>query len=83
MTEMPSWSAENWAIAPPSEADWLHDLCSEGTTGFMPPALPDAAWVLHAPYEHVSGPVEATSDDLDKALLEDAGIEAVRIPWKH
>ncbi|MEU6109475.1 hypothetical protein ABZ853_13880 [Streptomyces albidoflavus] len=70
MTEIPSWSAEMWPIAPPSEADWLYELCGDGSTGFMPPALPDAAWVLHAMYEHESGPVEATYDDLDKGRVD-------------
>ncbi|MFD8123234.1 hypothetical protein ACWHAO_04020 [Streptomyces albidoflavus] len=70
MTEIPSWSAEKWPIAPPSEADWLYELCGDGSTGFMPPALPDAAWVLHAMYEHVSGPAEATYDDLDKGRVD-------------
>ncbi|MET7506522.1 hypothetical protein [Streptomyces albidoflavus] len=74
MTETPSWSAESWPIAPPSEAEWLRDLCGDGTTGFMPPALPDAAWVLHAMYEHVSGPVEVTYADLHQG-----GADADRI----
>lgn len=69
MTETSSWPEESWPITPPSEADWLHELCGDGTTGYMPPALPDAAWVLHAMYEHESGPAEATYDDLDKGRV--------------
>ncbi|MGY5106889.1 hypothetical protein ACWC19_41260, partial [Streptomyces sp. 900105245] len=69
MTETSSWPEESWPIAPPSEADWLHELCGDGTTGYMPPALPDAAWVLHAMYEHESGPAGATYDDLQKGRV--------------
>ncbi|MGW7438402.1 hypothetical protein [Streptomyces sp. NPDC054849] len=42
-----------WPLAASAETDWLRELAAEdGLTGFMPPALPDAAWVLHAMYEH-------------------------------
>lgn len=43
---------DQWPLAPPGTADWLRDLCGDGLTGFLPPALPDAAWVLNAMYEH-------------------------------
>jgi hypothetical protein len=36
------------------------ELPGDGLTGFMPPALPDAAWVLNAMYEHEQGPAEVS-----------------------
>ncbi|MFI7005460.1 hypothetical protein [Streptomyces sp. NPDC050145] len=50
-------AAARWPLAVGREADWLRELtCDDGLTGFMPPALPDAAWVLHSMYEHQVGP---------------------------
>jgi len=45
-----------WPSAAPGVIDWLSELCGDGLTGFMPPAMPDAVWVLNAMYEHERGP---------------------------
>ncbi|MFJ3965049.1 hypothetical protein [Streptomyces sp. NPDC090036] len=38
-----------WSLAASAETDGLRELADDdGLTGFMPPALPDAAWVLHS-----------------------------------
>lgn len=34
-----------WPVAPSSATDWLRELAGDGLTGFMPPPLPDAAYV--------------------------------------
>ncbi|GAB7184521.1 hypothetical protein ATKI12_4352 [Kitasatospora sp. Ki12] len=60
-----------WPLAPSAETDWLMELCQDGTLGFMPPALPDAVWVLNAMYEHEQGPRDVSYDEYHKALLAD------------
>ncbi|MFJ8623774.1 hypothetical protein ACIRD3_13140 [Kitasatospora sp. NPDC093550] len=60
-----------WPLAPSGEADWLVELCEDGTLGFMPPGLPDAGWVLHAMYEHERGPGEVSYDEERRARLAD------------
>ncbi|MFD8694347.1 hypothetical protein [Kitasatospora purpeofusca] len=52
MSEEPSPLSDLWPLAPGGATDWLFELCGDGLTGFMPPAMPDAAWVLNAMYEH-------------------------------
>ncbi|MEV7414835.1 hypothetical protein [Streptomyces sp. NPDC089919] len=59
-----------WPLAPPAAVDGLRDLTGgDGLTGFMPPALPDAAWVLHSLYEHELGPFEMTFPEYLRAFL--------------
>ncbi|MCX5380106.1 hypothetical protein [Streptomyces sp. NBC_00091] len=48
----PTPDAAHWPPAPAGATGRLLELCGDGLTGFMPPALPDAAWVLNAMYEH-------------------------------
>lgn len=40
-------------------------------TGFMPPAMPDAAWVLNAMYEHERGPGDVSHHEYRRARLAD------------
>ncbi|MFD5251130.1 hypothetical protein ACFWIW_41710 [Amycolatopsis sp. NPDC058340] len=40
-----------WPLAPSGTTGWLREMCGDGLTGFMPPPMPDAAWVLNAMYE--------------------------------
>ncbi|MCF2530720.1 hypothetical protein [Yinghuangia soli] len=58
-----------WPRAASTETAWLEELAGSGVTGFMPPPMPDAAWVLNAMYEHESGPTDATYDDLHRARV--------------
>lgn len=64
-----------WPLAPSGATDWLRKLCGDGHTGFMPPALPDAAWVLNAMYEHEQGPAEVSYHEYHQARLMDGGIQ--------
>ena len=64
-----------WPLAPPSTTDWLLELCGDGLTGFMPPAMPDAAWVLNAMYEHEQGPAEVSYHEYRQARLADGSIQ--------
>jgi len=75
-----------WPLAPSGTTDWLLELCGDGLTGFMPPAMPDAAWVLNAMYEHERGPAEdletgtiTTGGGLGRA--EHPGPGWRRLPW--
>ncbi|MFJ9779755.1 hypothetical protein ACIRSS_09240 [Amycolatopsis sp. NPDC101161] len=68
---------DQWPLAPPGAADWLRDLCGDGLTGFLPPALPDAAWVLNAMYEHEEGPTGTTHHEYRQARLAEGGVEPV------
>jgi hypothetical protein len=52
-----------WALAPSGATDWLLEPAGDGITGFMPPRLPDAAWVLHARYERDEGPADVSYDE--------------------
>ncbi|MEU2632584.1 hypothetical protein [Kitasatospora sp. NPDC007106] len=56
MPEEPTPPPTRWPLAPPGATDRLFDLCGDGLTGFMPPPVPDAAWVRNAMYEHRQGP---------------------------
>ncbi|MEV7728646.1 hypothetical protein AB0P15_28435 [Streptomyces sp. NPDC087917] len=59
-----------WPLTTSSETDWLRELTDDnGLTGFMPPALPDAAWVLHAMYEHERGPFDMPYFEYLRAFL--------------
>jgi hypothetical protein len=59
------------ATRPSGTADWLRELCGDGLTGFLPPAMPDAAWVLNARYEHERGPTGTTYHEYRQARLAD------------
>lgn len=64
-----------WPVVSSGEAHWLLESTGDdGLTGFMPPPLPDAAWVLHAMYEHEHGPSGMSYDDCHHAGPADAGI---------
>lgn len=52
--------SRTWPLAPFGATDWLLEICGDGLTGFMPPPMPDAVWVLNAMYEHERGPSETS-----------------------
>ncbi|MFH8804600.1 hypothetical protein ACH4F6_34420 [Streptomyces sp. NPDC017936] len=58
-----------WPLVPAGAADWLLELCGDGLTGFMPPAMPDAVWVLNAMYEQ--GPPDVSSHEHHRARPAD------------
>ncbi|MFF3624771.1 hypothetical protein [Streptomyces sp. NPDC002467] len=59
-----------WPLATSAETDGLRELADDdGLTGFMPPALPDAAWVLHSMYEHELGPFDMSYVEYQRAFL--------------
>ncbi|MFE4695778.1 hypothetical protein ACFRIC_01690 [Streptomyces sp. NPDC056738] len=63
-------AAARWPFAESQEADWLRELTADdGLTGFMPPASPDAAWVLHSMHEHELGPVDMSFAEYHRAAL--------------
>ncbi|GAA2200037.1 hypothetical protein [Streptomyces bangladeshensis] len=66
--------AARWPLASPRTADWLRELAGDGVTGFMPPPLPDAAWVLNAMYEHERGPDGVTYDAYHRARVADGSV---------
>ncbi|MFJ3235873.1 hypothetical protein [Streptomyces sp. NPDC086787] len=67
-----------WPLTAGREADWLRDLTSDdGLTGFMPPALPDAVWVLHSMYEHELGPTGMSYVEYERRVLLGGGPEIV------
>ncbi|MEU9376047.1 hypothetical protein AB0D94_20040 [Streptomyces sp. NPDC048255] len=67
-----------WPLAAAGETDWLRELaCDDGLTGFMPPALPDAAWVLHSMYEHELGPTDMSYAAYERAVLMGGGPEII------
>ncbi|MGW6980849.1 hypothetical protein ACWGE1_15585 [Streptomyces sp. NPDC054932] len=60
---------DQWPLAPSGETDWLRELAgTDGLTGFRPPPLPDAAWVLHAMYEHELGPTGMSFGAYERAV---------------
>ncbi|WP_326948490.1 hypothetical protein OG439_06740 [Amycolatopsis sp. NBC_01307] len=63
-----------WPLAPSGTTDWLRERCGDGLTGFMPPAMPDAAWVLNAMYEHERGPTETSYHEYRQARLADGSV---------
>ncbi|MFF9645346.1 hypothetical protein [Kitasatospora aureofaciens] len=64
-----------WPLTPSGATDWLLELCGDGVTGFMPPAMPDAVWVLNAMYEREQGPSEVSYHDYRQASLADGSIQ--------
>ncbi|UFR01032.1 hypothetical protein KBP30_07505 [Streptomyces sp. Go40/10] len=62
-----------WPLASPRTADWLRELAGDGVTGFMPPPLPDAVWVLGAMYEHDRLPADVTYDAYHRARAAEGG----------
>nr|WSW57576.1 hypothetical protein OG513_02770 [Streptomyces sp. NBC_00998] len=66
-----------WPLVPSDATDWLLELCGDGVTGFMPPAMPDSAWVLNAMYEHEQGPAEVSYHEYRQARLADGSIRPV------
>lgn len=69
MSEVSALIDAQWPIASSDSTDWLLELCGDGVTGFMPPPLPDAAWVLNAMYEHEDGPTNVSHHKYHRALL--------------
>jgi hypothetical protein len=66
--------AAQWPLAPSSTTDWLLELCGDGVTGFLPPAMPDAAWVLNAMYEHEQSPADVSYYEYHRDCLADGSI---------
>ncbi|SFB49536.1 hypothetical protein SAMN05216266_11455 [Amycolatopsis marina] len=64
-----------WPPALTETTDWLREMCGDGLTGFMPPAMPDAAWVLNAMYEHERGPSETSYHDHHQTRLADGSAQ--------
>ncbi|EME97548.1 hypothetical protein J7W19_09625 [Streptomyces mobaraensis NBRC 13819 = DSM 40847] len=78
MPEESKLMTSRWPLVPSGATDWLLELCGDGITGFMPPAMPDAAWVLNAMYEHERGPVEMSYHEYHLAhLAEESDPSAV------
>ncbi|MGW8760961.1 hypothetical protein ACWGN5_00515 [Streptomyces sp. NPDC055815] len=71
MSEESNLLSSSWPPAPSEAASWLLELCGDGITGFMPPAMPDAAWVLNAMYEHEQGPADVSYHEYRQARLAD------------
>ncbi|MFJ3927494.1 hypothetical protein [Streptomyces sp. NPDC090022] len=63
-----------WPSVPSGATDWLLELCGDGVTGFMPPAMPDAVWVLNAMYEHEQGPTDVSYHEYHRARLAEGSI---------
>lgn len=74
MSEKPNLMSSLWPLVPSGATDWLLELCGDGITGFMPPALPDAVWVLNAMYEHEQGPADVSYHEYHQARLADGSI---------
>ncbi|WP_330334431.1 hypothetical protein OHS33_34895 [Streptomyces sp. NBC_00536] len=74
-------AAARWPLAASAETDWLRDLADDdGLTGFMPPGLPDAAWVLHSMYEHELGPFDMSYPEYLRAFLNSKSAAPEIIP---
>ncbi|GHI83253.1 hypothetical protein ACWGF3_17215 [Streptomyces xanthophaeus] len=59
-----------WPLTASGETGWLRELTADdGLTGFRPPGLPDAAWVLHSMYEHELGPTGMSYVAYQQAVL--------------
>jgi hypothetical protein len=71
MPETTPFITARWPMAPSAETDWLEELAGCGVLGFLPPAHPDAAWVLNAMYEHPQAPADVSYDDVHRARLAD------------
>ncbi|WP_246338105.1 hypothetical protein [Streptomyces harbinensis] len=71
-------AAVRWPLIAAAETDWLRDLAGDdGLTGFMPPPLPDAAWVLHSMYEHELGPTDVSFAEYQRAVLNGSGPDII------
>jgi hypothetical protein len=87
MSEISSLVAAQWPLAPSSSTDWLLELGGDGLTGFMPPALPEAVWMLNTMYEHERGPADLSYDEYRQARLADGSSEPhvvgawISTPW--
>ncbi|MCT2589507.1 hypothetical protein LHJ74_06145 [Streptomyces sp. N2-109] len=75
MPEESNLLSDLWPLAPSGTTDWLLELCGDGLTGFMPPAMPDAAWVLNAMYEHEHGPTEVSHHEYHQERLAEGSIQ--------
>ncbi|MGW4840943.1 hypothetical protein [Streptomyces globisporus] len=64
-----------WPLVSSEAADWLLELCGDGITGFMPPAMPDAVWVLNAMYEHKQVPADVSYHEYHQARLADGSVQ--------
>ncbi|WP_240509147.1 hypothetical protein [Streptomyces agglomeratus] len=64
-----------WPLVPSRATTWLLELCGDGLTGFMPPAMPDAVWVLNAMYEYEQGPVDVSYHEHSQACLADGSAQ--------
>ncbi|MCU4749542.1 hypothetical protein [Streptomyces sp. G-5] len=56
-----------WSPASAGTTDWLRELCGDGLTGFLPPAMPDAAWVLNAMYAWEHGASDLSDHEPHRA----------------
>ncbi|MGG8410452.1 hypothetical protein ACM614_29805 [Streptomyces sp. 12297] len=69
-------SALSWPLTSSSACDWLRELADDdGLTGFMPPPMSDAAWVLNTMYEHEQGPADMSYDEYQRAQVAAGSIE--------
>ncbi|MEV5943450.1 hypothetical protein [Streptomyces sp. NPDC051994] len=75
MSEETNLMSSLWPLAPSGATDWLLELCGDGITGFMPPAMPDAVWVLNAMYEHEQGPADVSYHEYHQARLADGSVQ--------
>ncbi|MFI7099422.1 hypothetical protein ACIBK8_08695 [Streptomyces sp. NPDC050161] len=67
-----------WQAALSAETEWLEELCQDdGYTGFPVPGMPDAAWVLHAMYEHEQGHGTVSHHQDRQAALASGSVEPV------
>jgi hypothetical protein len=72
--------AGRWPLAPPGTTDWLREMCGDGLTGFMPPPMPDAVWVLNAMYEHEQGPSAISHHEHHQMRLADGSVAPHTVP---
>lgn len=63
-----------WPLVSSDATDWLLELCGDGVTGFMPPAMPDSVWVLNAMYEHERGAAGVSYHEYRRARLADGSV---------
>ncbi|WP_411575408.1 hypothetical protein [Streptomyces mutabilis] len=75
MSEESNLMSSLWPLAPSGATDWLLERCGDGITGFMPPAMPDAVWVLNAMYEHEQGPADVSYHEYHRARLTEGSAQ--------
>lgn len=75
MSEESSPMSNLWPLVPSAATDWPLELCGDGVTGFMSPAMPDAVWVLNAMYEHQQGPADVSYHEYHQARLADGSVQ--------